>query len=307
MTYVLITGPTASGKSSLAYALAKTYCAEVVNADSMQVYKDLNALTSRPPLAWIKTVPHHLYGFVDASTNYSVGQYDSDVSLVLFKRKAKHFIFTGGSGLYFKQLEHGLNAIPQIPDEIRDSFRNRSKSLLTEELYKELLLKDTERALSIKPTDRFRIMRALEIFSAFGLSQTKYFNDKTRKPTLSDKPLIKVCLCVDRAIHRQRIQKRAAVMLSEETIKEVKSLLAKDLDPLLPSMKAIGVQEIKDYIDKRTTYNEMQERIVKRTWAYARRQMTWFRHQLDQTWTMLTLEEAESYLIRKLDVFSSLE
>ena len=176
---VLIAGPTASGKSALALALAQKHDGVIVNADSMQVYRDLRIITARPTPAEETLVPHRLYGHVDAAVNFSAGAWVADAAKVLAEARAKHrlAIFVGGTGLYFKALTRGLSAVPPIPPEIREAVRVRLERDGVEALHAELVQRDPASAERLKPRDRTRIARALEVVESTGRSLTDWHRD----------------------------------------------------------------------------------------------------------------------------------
>src|SRR6202162_3686604 len=171
---VLIAGPTASGKSALALQLAQTQDAVIINADSMQVYRDLRIITARPTPEEEARVPHRLYGHVDAAVNFSAGHWVADAAVALAQARAQNQlpIFVGGSGLYFKALTRGLSAVPPVPSEIRESVRARLKRDGIEALHAELARRDPLTAERLKPRDRTRVARALEVGGATGRSLT---------------------------------------------------------------------------------------------------------------------------------------
>ena len=176
---VLIAGPTASGKSALALALAERLGGIVINTDSMQVYRDLFIITARPGAAELARAPHRLYGHVDAAENYSVGRFVEDAGVALDEARAERrvAIFVGGSGLYFKALTRGLAAIPPIPPDIRASIRGRLEADGVAALYAELARRDPVSAARLKPADRVRIARALEVFEATGRTISDWHRD----------------------------------------------------------------------------------------------------------------------------------
>ncbi len=165
---VLIAGPTASGKSALASRIAREHDGVVVNTDSMQVYADLRVLTARPDPAEEAAVPHRLYGHVDGATNYSLGHFARDAAALLDGLDGRLPVFVGGTGLYFKALEQGFSELPPVPEEIRAEIRLRAEGRATEALHADLAQRDPEGAARLRPSDRMRVMRALEILAATG-------------------------------------------------------------------------------------------------------------------------------------------
>src|SRR5665213_2701442 len=239
---VLIAGPTASGKSALALALAEKIGGVIVNADSMQVYRDLRIITARPSPAEEARVPHRLYGHVDAGENYSVGRWCRDVAEALAETVAQSRvpILIGGTGLYFKALTRGLAAVPPIPAEIRAQVRGRLQSEGVGPLYGELAKRDPVTAQRLMPNDRSRISRALEVVLATGRSLSDWHRDG--QPALIDPGrAAKVFITTERKQLVKSIEARFACLLKAGALDEVRALEARRLDPLLPAMKAHGV------------------------------------------------------------------
>jgi tRNA dimethylallyltransferase len=239
---VLIAGPTASGKSALAVALAERLGGVVINTDSMQVYRDLFIITARPGAADLARAPHRLYGQVDAAENYSVGRFVEDAGVALREARAERrvAVFVGGSGLYFKALTRGLAAIPPISPEIRTSIRARLEADGVAALHEELARRDPVSAARLEPADRARIARALEVFEATGRTISDWHRDGL-PPLLGDARIAKMFLTPDRAALYRRIDTRFDTMLAAGALEEVRALAARHLDPLLPAMKAHGV------------------------------------------------------------------
>ena len=285
MDAILITGPTASGKSALAVRLAKEHGGVVINADSMQVYDTLRVLTARPSEADMKGVPHLLYGHVPAGSLYSTGAWVRDATEVVARLKAEGRlpVFVGGTGLYFKALTGGLSDMPDIPADIRARLRQRLLEEGAEPLHRELAKIDPAMAASLEVRDGQRIVRALEVFEATGQSIGIY---QTRMgPVVIDPERArKVVVLPDRAVLHQRINGRFQMMLDMGAEDEVRALLALDLPPEMPAMKAIGVSQIAAMIRGDMTRGEVLETGAAATRQYAKRQMTWFRNQMDESW-----------------------
>src|ERR1700716_430046 len=280
---VLIAGPTASGKSALALQLAQMRDAVIINADSMQVYRDLRIITARPTPKEEAAVPHRLYGHVDAAVNFSAGSWVADAALVLAEVRAQNRlpIFTGGSGLYFKALTHGLSAVPPIPAEIREAVRARLERDGVEALHAELTGRGPASAERLKPRDRTRIARALEVVEATGRSLTDWHRDGL-PPLLPPASFAPVFLAADRDQLYARIDARFDAMLSAGALEEVAVLAARHLDPLLPAMKAHGVPALLRHLKGEITLEEAAAMGRGETRDYAKRQFTWFRHQLPE-------------------------
>jgi len=284
---VLIAGPTASGKSALALNLAEALGGTIVNADSMQVYRDLAIITARPIPSEEARVPHLLYGHVDAAENYSVGRWCVEASgaLAEIARAGRLPIVVGGTGLYFKTLTHGLAAVPPIPSEVRSAVRGRLEAEGVAPLYAELASRDPATAQRLMPGDRSRITRALEVVLATGRSLADWHREGM-KPALAADQAVKLFLDVDRVELYRRIDARFDAMLAGGALEEVRALAGRSLDPALPAMKAHGVPWLIRYLKGEIDLEEAAQEAKRDTRRYTKRQATWFRHQLpDWTWT----------------------
>jgi tRNA dimethylallyltransferase len=280
---VLIAGPTASGKSALALGLAQATGGVVINTDSMQVYRDLRVLTARPTVDEEALVPHRLYGHVDAAVNFSAGSWVADAAAVLAELRGQNrlAIFTGGSGLYFKALTRGLSAVPPIPVEVRESVRARLERGGVEALHGALAQRDPASAERLKPRDRTRIARALEVVEATGRSLTDWHHEGL-PPLLPPETFSALFLEPGRDQLYARIDARFDAMLSAGALEEVAALAARRLDPLLPAMKAHGVPALIRHLKGEITRDEAAAIGQVDTRHYAKRQFTWFRHQLPE-------------------------
>ncbi len=278
---MLIAGPTASGKSALALELAQKTGGVVINADSMQVYRDLRIITARPTPAEEALAPHHLYGHVDASVNFSAGAWVGDATEALAEARAQNRlpIFVGGSGLYFKALTSGLSAVPPIPAGVRDSVRARLESQGVEALHAELAVRDPVSAERLKPRDRTRIARALEVVEATGRPLPDWHREGL-PPLLPPGTFRALFLTPEREQLYARIDARFEAMLAGGALDEVAALASRNLDPLLPAMKAHGVPALIRHIRGEITREAAAETGRADTRHYAKRQFTWFRHQL---------------------------
>ncbi len=280
---VLIAGPTASGKSALGIRLAQKLDGVVINADSMQVYRDLRILTARPTRQEEAEAPHLLYGHVDAAVNFSVGRYVADAIRVLQDIRGRKLpIFVGGTGLYFKALTEGLSDMPPVPEEVREQVRRESEGLETPELHRLLSERDPETARTLRPSDRLRIQRALEIFAATGRPLVSFHGSRQPGP-LADVPVVKLFLAPDRDELRRRIDARFLAMMEQGALDEVRALAERNLDPMLPAMRAHGVPGLLAHLRGEMALEEAIARGQGDTRRYAKRQFTWFRHQL-QDW-----------------------
>jgi len=280
---VLIAGPTASGKSALALDLAQRTGGIVINTDSMQVYRDLRIITARPTEEEEARVPHRLYGHVDAAINFSAGAWVADAAKILQEARAqkKLPIFVGGSGLYFRALTRGLSAIPPIPAEIREDVRARMEREGVEALHAELARRDPVSAERLKPRDRTRIARALEVIEATGRALPDWHREGL-PPLLPSGEFSALFLSPERETLYARIDARFDAMLASGAIDEVASLAERKLDPLLPAMKAHGVPVLIRHIRGEVTRAQASEFGRTETRQYAKRQFTWFRHQLPE-------------------------
>jgi tRNA dimethylallyltransferase len=288
MDAILITGPTASGKSALAVALAQKHDGEVVNADSMQVYDTLHVLTARPFDNEMAGIPHHLYGTVSAGQKYSTGDWLRSVVAIVTDIGARGRIpvFVGGTGLYFKALTGGLSEMPSIPDQIRDRWRERLKIDGPEALHAELQRIDAPMAEALNPADGQRIVRALEVAEASGGSILD-FQQQSGAAVVDQDRVRKIVVLPERHVLHGRINRRFEKMLDMGAVDEVQALLALGLSPDLPVMKAIGVPQISGMLAGRLTRQDAIERASAATRQYAKRQMTWFRNQMDESWERL--------------------
>jgi tRNA dimethylallyltransferase len=280
---VLIAGPTASGKSALALELAQKAGGVVINADSMQVYRDLRIITARPTLEEEALVPHRLYGHVDASVNYSAGAWVADAGTMLAEARAQNrlAVLVGGTGLYFKALTRGLSAVPPIPPEIREGVRARLERDGVEALHAQLARRDPASAQRLKPRDRTRITRALEVVEATGRSLIDWHRQGL-PPLLPPGTFRALFLAPDREALYARIDARFAAMLQAGALEEVAHLAARKLDSLLPAMKAHGVPALIRHVRGELALAEAATIGRADTRHYAKRQFTWFRHQLPE-------------------------
>ena len=294
---ILIAGPTASGKSALALALAEARNGVVINADSMQVYGDLRIITARPTPAEEARAPHVLYGHVDAAEAYSVGHWLADVrgALADAERGGLLPIVVGGTGLYFKALTQGLAAVPPIPAPVREAVRARLAAEGAPALHAELARRDPASADRLKPADRTRVARALEVIETTGRSLADWHREGTQ-PLVDPARAVTVFLALERGELSRRIDARFEAMITAGALDEVRALDARGLDPLLPAMKAHGVPWLRRHLKGEMSLAEAAAQAKTDTRRYAKRQLTWFRHQLPG-WSWVAPEAALGELL----------
>ncbi len=282
-TAILIAGPTASGKSALALEFAEKLGGEVINADSMQVYRDLRIITARPPPAEERRVPHRLYGHVDAAENYSVGRWCTDAAkaIAVAREAGRPAIVIGGTGLYFNALTRGLAAVPPIPPAIRDDVRARLARDGAPALHAELAARDPASAARLRPGDRSRVARALEVVLATGRSLVDW-HDSNKPATIDLARVAKVFLMPPRDELLTRIDARFDAMMAAGALEEVRALAARGLNPSLPAMKAHGVPWLIRHLNGEIALAEAVEGGKRDTRQYTKRQATWFRNQLPE-------------------------
>jgi tRNA dimethylallyltransferase len=276
---LLIAGPTASGKSAAALALAERFGAAIVNADSMQVYRDLRVLTARPTPDEERLAPHRLFGAIDGAVNYSVGRWTLAARDVLHDIGEGPIIFVGGTGLYFRALTEGLSDIPPVPEAVRTAVRSRAEGRAAAELHDELAANDPETAARLNASDRQRILRALEVMASTGRPLVSFLGARAA-PALAPREWAGLYLAPDRADLGQRIDARFDAMLARGALDEVAALMQRRLDPALPVMRAHGVPHLIAHLEGRLKLEDAAERSKLDTRHYAKRQFTWARHQL---------------------------
>ncbi|HEY7231966.1 MAG TPA: tRNA (adenosine(37)-N6)-dimethylallyltransferase MiaA [Pseudolabrys sp.] len=283
---VLIAGPTASGKSALALDVAESLGGVIINADSMQVYRDLRIITARPSADDEARATHKLYGFADAAENYSVGRWRRDVEETLKEvgKQGRVPILVGGTGLYFKALTSGLAAVPPVPADIRASVRGRLQQEGAPALHAELMHLDPAIAHRITVNDRSRISRALEVVLATGRALSDWHREGM-PPLIDPARAVKVFITCERQELVRRIETRFDMMMRSTALEEVRRLAERKLDPSLPAMKAHGVPWLIQHLKGEISREEAVAGAVMDTRRYAKRQLTWFRNQMkDWTW-----------------------
>ncbi len=285
---ILIAGPTASGKSALAVDIAERTGGVIVNTDSMQGYSILNVLTARPGEAELARAPHHLYGHVHPSVAYSTGAWLNDVNGLIDDGVLadRPVIFVGGTGLYFRALTEGISDMPAIPPTIRDRWRHELREQGSARLHQILLGQDPAAAMTLKPGDGQRIVRALEVLDASGRSILDWQAGRGQ-PLIERTSVHFFVIEPDRAELVGRIERRFDAMIGQGALEEVVELSALRLDPALPAMKAIGVRELQASIAGEMQLPEAIERAKIATRQYSKRQSTWFRNQFGDEWQRL--------------------
>ena len=280
---LLIAGPTASGKSAMALALAQAFGATIVNADSMQVYRDLRILTARPSASEERLAPHEMFGNVDGAVNFSAGRWRVAAEAVADRifAQGRPAIFVGGTGLYFRALTQGLSDIPAVPDEVRARVRADAAALASAELHAELAARDAATAARLRPSDRQRILRALEVLAATGQPLAS-FHGRRGAPLLGPSEWAGIFLAPDREALNSAIDRRFDAMLRAGALDEVAALAARALDPALPVMRAHGVPHLIAHLKGELALDEAARRSALDTRRYAKRQFTWARHQMPE-------------------------
>lgn len=278
-TAVLIAGPTASGKSALALRLARERDGIIVNTDALQVYDVLRQVTARPGNSDLASAPHLLYGTVAPSIRFSTGDWSRAAQAVIAEHPDRTLIFTGGTGLYFDSLLSGFAEIPAVPPEAVAAAEAEIAGLDGEARGRLLASRDPLIAARLSAPDPQRVTRALAVLNATGRSLAS-FQDEAQQGLLDGWDAEKLLLNPDRDVLRERIARRFESMFAEGAVEEVRALLALNLDPTLPAMKAIGVPEIAAMLGGELSQAEAIERAVIATRQYAKRQRTWFRSRM---------------------------
>ena len=277
---ILIYGPTASGKSKFSVQLAKKINGEIINADSMQVYKELKILTARPSKKECSKIKHHLYGFQSVRRKFSTGKWLklATEKISKIKKNKKIPILVGGTGLYFKALTDGLVKIPNIPIKFRNKIRNLQKQIGQKKFYKKLIKLDPSIKEKINPTDIQRSIRAYEVKVYTKKSLIEWF--KNTKSKFNEDDFFKIYIDFPRSELLFRISSRVDQMLRQGAVKEVKKFLKLKVAPEMTPNKVIGISEIKDFLNKGSDLKEVKDKITIKTRQYAKRQSTWARGQM---------------------------
>ena len=277
---ILISGPTASGKSNFAIKIAKKINGEIINADSMQVYKQLKILTARPNKEEQKNIKHHMYGVIDLSKKFSTGQWLKAVikKIKEIRKKKKIPILVGGTGLYFQSLINGLVKIPEIPLKFRNKIRLLQKREGQKKFYKKLLKIDPKIKNKFDPNDIQRTIRAFEIKAYTKVSMYEWL--KKTKPEFKDDEFLKLYIDFKREELIKRISLRVTKMMEDGAIKEVKKFIKLKIKKDLSVNRVIGIDELTQYLEEKISLDEAQELISIKTRQYAKRQATWARSRM---------------------------
>jgi tRNA dimethylallyltransferase len=292
---ILISGPTASGKSNFSVKLAKKINGEIINADSMQVYKELKILSARPNLKDYQKIKHHLYGFHSVKKNFSTGDWLKIAikKIKEIKKRKKIPIFVGGTGLYFKALTDGLVSIPNIPIRFRNKVRALHKDLGQKKFYQKLIKLDSNSKEKINPTDAQRSIRAYEVKQFTKKSLHDWFQNT--KSYFEKDDFLKIYIDYPREELVQRIGKRAEKMIKLGAIQEVKKFVKLKVRKDKSVNKAIGINEIKEYLEERKDMTDVIEKISIKTRQYAKRQSTWARGNM-MNWLRLPPQDLSKFL-----------
>ena len=292
---ILIYGPTASGKSNFAIKLAKKIKGEIVNADSMQVYKELKILSARPLPKNYKNIKHHLYGFQNVKKNFSSGNWLKLVNkkILDIRKRKKIPILVGGTGLYFKAITEGLVNIPNIPIRIRLNIRFLHKKLGAKKFFSKLVKLDPISKNFVKPTDTQRVIRAYEVKLFTKKSIYDWF--KSTRSNYENDDFFKIYIDFPRTELIRRISDRTADMIKKGAIPEVKKFIRLKVPRTKTASKAIGIAEIRDYLNKKIEIPEVIEKISIKTRQYAKRQSTWGRGNM-MDWNKIKSEDLNKFL-----------
>ena len=299
---ILLAGPTASGKSELAIKIANYFNGEIINADSMQIYKEISILTSKPNLKDTKIIKHHLYGFSSVRNKFSTGDWlkmtIKKIEELWIKQKTP--VIVGGTGLYFKALTDGLVTIPNISNNVRIDVRNLHKKIGQKNFFNKLIKIDPGAKKFLSSSDSQRSIRAYEVKKYTSKSLFDFI--KETKLNFNKNVFIKLFINTPREILNKKIEKRVEKMFKEEVIKEVKFFFEMKVDKDLSSNKIIGIKEIHDYLHGKISLIKAKELIKQKTRQYAKRQFTWARGHM-KSWELIyssNLEDLFKKVINKI-------
>jgi len=296
---VLIAGPTASGKSAAALALALRIGGVVINADSMQVYREAPVLTAQPGADDKARAAHMLYGHVGAREVYSVGRWRDDAIAALAQARGRTPIFTGGTGMYFMALTDGLADVPPIPGAVRDAARALLAAIGVAALHARLAARDPRTAARLRPSDPQRVLRAWEVLAATGRPLADW-QDRPAEPILKGRDIAAFVLDVPRPELRARIAARFTRMVEEGGLDEARALAG--LDPALPAAKLLGLKPLQALVRGELTKDQALDAAITATRRFAKRQMTWFRHRMPH---YIWLDPSESNIVAEMERISA--
>ena len=299
---MLIAGPTASGKSAAALALAECLNGVVINADSMQVYREVRILSARPSAADLARAPHRLYGHIGTTEAYSVGRYQIDAAAALRACQAEGRlpIFTGGTGLYFAALTEGLAEIPSIPADVRAAARDRLAAIGVTGLHAELAARDPATAAGLRPTDPQRVVRAWEVLEATGRPLLSW-QQEAGTPVLQGLRFAPFVLDLDRAELRERIRVRFLAMVAAGAVAE--AMAFKDIDPTLPAAKILGLKQLIALGTGELPEDDALMLAITATRQFAKRQVTWFRHRM-AGWNWVQADQEGNFITNMRQILS---
>jgi tRNA dimethylallyltransferase len=292
---ILISGPTASGKSNFSIKLAKKVNGEIINADSMQVYKELKILSARPSPKDYQKIKHHLYGFHSVKKNFSTGDWLKNAikKVKEINKRKKIPIFVGGTGLYFKALTDGLVNIPNIPIRYRNNIRDLQKKLGQQKFYQKLIKLDPSSKENINPTDTQRSIRAYEVMQFTKKPLHDWFQNT--KSYFNKDDFFKIYIDYPREELIQRIGKRVEKMIKLGAVQEVRKFVKLKVRKDKSVNKAIGINEIKEYLKEKKDISDVIEKISIKTRQYAKKQSTWARGNM-MSWLKLYPQDVNEYL-----------
>lgn len=293
---ILIAGPTASGKSGFALRLAAEIGGAVINADSMQVYRELSIITARPSAEETAQVPHKLYGFVPSAEPYSVGRYLADATAAIAEARAEGLvpILVGGTGLYFKLLLEGLSPLPAIDPEIRAHWRLRAEEVGAVRLHAELARRDPESAQRLMPSDKQRIVRALEVLDSTGRTLGAW-QKLPGVPVVRAEDAVSLLIVAERAQLMAQIDNRFDAMLAAGVLDEVRAFARLGLSEELPAVRAHGVRPLMRHLRGEISLEAAAEGSKAETRQYAKRQVTWHRR------NMMSWKRIDTQLMERKD------
>ena len=292
---ILIYGPTASGKSKFAIQLAKKINGEIINADSLQVYKELKIISARPSKKDYQNIKHHLYGFRDAKKNFSTGDWLKLINkkILDLRKREKISILVGGTGLYFKALTNGLVNIPNIPIRLRNRIRSLHKKIGSKNFFSKLVKVDPLVKNQIKSSDTQRCIRAYEVKLSTNKSIYNWY--KNTQSNYKQKDFFKIYVDFPRNELLNRINLRAHEMIKNGAVSEVKRFIKLKVPKEKTANKAIGIREVKEYLNKKIDIKEVIEKISIKTRQYAKRQSTWARGNM-QNWNKMNPKQLKNFL-----------